>query len=163
MTVIARIVRAWETGTTLLLLPALAALVAVDVALRYLFSLPLQWGSDVKELLLLLLLLVTAGLPGTSLAGEHIRVGLLDSRLPEGARRVAATLRHALAGAVMLFVAHAVASLAADMFRYGDRAEMIATPFWPVAAAVAVFALLSALAEFARAALPRKDPASWTR
>lgn len=161
MNTVTRILRAWESGATLLLLPALAALVAVDVALRYLFSLPLQWGSDVKELLLLLL--VTAGLPGTSLAAEHIRVGLLDDWLPAGAQRVAAVVRHGLAGAVMLFVAYAVAGLASDMFRYGDRAEMIAIPFWPVAAIVAACALLSALAEFARAAMARREPASWTR
>lgn len=161
MTAIARILRGWESCTSLILLPALAALVAVDVALRYLFGLPLQWGSDVKELLLLLL--VTAGLPGTSLAAEHIRVGLLDQWLPGGAQRLAAFLRHALAGVVMIFVAYAVDSLAADMLRYGDRAEMIAIPFWPVAGAVAVFALLSALAEFARAALTWKDPAPWIR
>lgn len=160
MTAIARLLRAWETCATLVLLPALAALVAVDVALRYLFSLPLQWGSDVKELLLLLL--VTAGLPGTSLAAEHIRVGLLDDRLKPRAQRGAERVRHGLAGAVMLFVAYAVAGLAADMFRYGDRAELIAIPFWPVAAAVAVFALLSALAEFLRAAMAGKDPDSWT-
>lgn len=159
MTALARILRAWEAGTTFLLLPALAALVTVDVILRYLFSLPFQWGSDVKELLLLLL--VTAGLPGTSLAAEHIRVGLFDDRLPDRARSGADMARHALAGAVMLFVAYAVAGLAADMFRYGDRAEMIAVPYWPVAAAVAIFALLSALAEFARAIMVRRDPALW--
>lgn len=160
MSTFARILRAWETGATLILLPALCALVVVDVVLRYLFSLPLQWGSDVKELLLLML--VTAGLPGTSLAGEHIRVGLLDERLPKRVQRGAERLRHLLAGTVMLVVAYSVAQLASDMFRYADRAEMIAIPLWPVAAAVAAFALLSAMAEFLRAATAGMDPASWT-
>lgn len=145
-----RLIAGWEAWVVYLLLPALAALVAGDVALRYAFNLPLQWGSDVKKLMLLLV--VTAGLPATSLAGQHIRVALFDDHLPPRVRRLSARLRHLVTGIVAAVIAYATADLALDMHRYGDRAEMINIPFAPMAALVALSATLSAIAEFARAA-----------
>lgn len=144
-----RIIGFWEGWGVYLLLPLLAGLVALDIALRYLFNVPLQWGSDVKELLLLAV--VTIGLPGTSLSDQHIRVALIDGWLSPNGRRIWATARHLLTGIVALLIAYAVGDLAWDMFRFGDRAEMINIPFWPIAACVAVSAGLSALAEFGRA------------
>lgn len=144
-----RVIEFWEGWAVYLLLPALAALVAGDAALRYFLNVPLQWGSDVKELLLLIV--VTAGLPATSLAGQHIRVGLFDDYLPVPVKRLAMTVTHILSGLVAVVIAYAVADLALDMQRYGDRAEMIDIPFAPIAALVAFAATLSAFAEFARA------------
>ena len=147
-----RLIDVWEAWVVYLLLPALAALVAGDVALRYLFNTPLQWGSDVKELMLLVV--VTAGLPATSLADQHIRVALFDDFLPPRIRRGSTVLRHLVTGAVGVVIAWATTELALDMYRYGDRAEMIDIPFAPIAALVAFSAALSALAEFARAFAP---------
>lgn len=145
-----RIVDFFEGWITYIVLPGLALLVAGDVVFRYVLNLPLRWGNDVKELLLLLV--VIAGLPGVSLANQHIRVGLLDG-LFKGRRveRVWTSLRHILTGLVALAIAYAVALLALDMARYGDRAEMVDIPFWPFAAFIAFAAALSALAEFMRA------------
>jgi TRAP-type C4-dicarboxylate transport system permease small subunit len=147
-----RVVDLWEGWIVYLLLPALTLLVAADVALRYGFNTPLRWGSDVKELMLLLV--VTAGLPATSLAGQHIRVSLFENRLDARVRLQAARVRHALTGLVASAVTYATYSLMLDVYRYGDRAEMIAIPFAPIAALVTVSAALSALAEFARAVHP---------
>lgn len=153
-----RIIAFWEGWGVWLLLPGLAALVAGDVAMRYFLNLPLQWGANVKSLLLLLVM--TAGLGGTSLHDQHIRVVLFDERLPPRTRRLLARLRHLLTALVALAVTWALADLAADMHRYGDRAEMIAIPLAPVAALAAVAAALSALAELARALHPLPpDPA----
>lgn len=143
-----------ESWITYLVLPALALLVAVDVVFRYALNLPLRWGTDVKELLLLLV--VVAGLPGVSLANQHIRVGLLDEFFKGRVERVWLAIRHGLTGLVALAIAYAVARLALDMWRYGDRAEMIDIPFWPFAVFVALAAALSALAEFYRAFRPIK-------
>jgi TRAP-type C4-dicarboxylate transport system permease small subunit len=141
-----RLVDAFEGWITYIVLPALALLVAGDVVFRYVLNLPLRWGNDVKELLLLLV--VVAGLPGVSLASQHIRVGLLDGVFKG---RVWTSLRHILTGLVAAAISYAVALLALDMARYGDRAEMINIPFWPFAAFIAFAAGLSALAEFIRA------------
>ena len=144
-----RLVDVLEGWVTYVVLPALALLVGIDVVFRYALNLPLLWGNDVKELLLLLV--VIAGLPGVSLADQHIRVGLLDPWFAGRAGRLWTSLRHGLTGLVALAVAFAAALLAFDMVRYGDRAEFIDIPFWPFAAFVALSAALSAVAEFYRA------------
>jgi len=151
-----RIVDFFEGWATYAALPALALLVAVDVVLRYVLNLPLRWGNDVKELLLLAV--VVAGLPGVSLADQHIRVGLLDGLIRGRAGRAWRGIRHLLTGLVALAIAYAASLLAIDMSRYGDRAEMIDIPFWPFAVLVALAAGLSAIAEFVRAARPLDRP-----
>jgi TRAP-type transport system small permease protein len=152
-----RVIDIWEGWVVFILLPALALLVVGDVVLRYGFNMPLRWGADVKELMLLLV--VTAGLPATSLAGQHIRVGLLDDRLGAGMRRFAARARHAVTAVIALVVAYATLALSLDMHRYGDRAEMINIPFAAIAALVTISAALSALAEVARALHPLPEGA----
>lgn len=147
-----RAIRLTEAVGIWLLLPALALLVAGDVGLRYALNLPLQWGNDVKKLLLLGVM--TFGLAGTSLSNQHIRVVLFDEHLPAGLRRWLGRLRHLLAGVVAVVGAWALADLAVDMHRYGDRAEMVAIPLAPVAALAMLAAALSALAEFARVLSP---------
>jgi TRAP-type C4-dicarboxylate transport system permease small subunit len=131
------------------LLPALVLLVAADVVLRYFLHLPLRWGNDVKELMLLTI--VVAGLPMVSFEDQHIRVGLLDGLFKGPIGRLWISLRYALTGAIALLVGYAASRLAADMASYGDVAEMVAIPFWPFAAFVAAAAFLSAVAEFVRA------------
>jgi TRAP-type C4-dicarboxylate transport system permease small subunit len=152
-----RVVDFLEGWVAYLLLPGLALLVGTDVVLRYVLNLPLRWGNDVKELLLLLV--VVGALPGVSLADQHIRVGLLDRLFRNRAGRLWVALRHLLTGLVASAIAYAVLLMALDMYRYGDRAEMIAISFWPFAGFVTLAAALSALAEFTRAlrALQKDD------
>jgi len=152
---LSRIIGLWEGWAAYIILPALTILVGVDVALRYLFNLPLQWGSDVKELMLLLV--VTAGLPGTSLANQHIRVALFDDRMSSRAKNAWSLLRHLFTAVAALFIGHAVFNLMLDMYRYGDRAEMINIPFWPIGLLVTIAVILSVLAELARAAALIRD------
>ncbi|TKT82999.1 TRAP transporter small permease [Aquamicrobium sp. LC103] len=144
-----RIIAFVEGWAAYLVLPGLAILVTADVVLRYVLNLPLRWGNDVKELLLLLV--VVAALPGVSMDDQHIRVGLLDKLFRGKAGRLWVTIRHMLTGLVGIVIAYAVLLLAQDMHRYGDRAELIAISFWPFAAFVVFSAALSALAEFIRA------------
>jgi len=146
---LSRIIGLWEGWAAYILLPALAVLVGMDVASRYLFNLPFQWGSDVKELMLLLV--VTAGLPGTSLANQHIRVALFDDRMSPRAKNAWGLARHLLTAIAALFIGYAVLNQTLDMYRYGDRAEMIDIPFWPIALLVTIAVVLSVLAELARA------------
>ncbi|HTV69964.1 MAG TPA: TRAP transporter small permease [Rhizobiaceae bacterium] len=153
-----RFIAFFEGWVVYIVLPALALLVTADVILRYVLNLPLQWGNDVKELLLLLV--VVAGLPGVSHDDQHIRVGLLDNVLPRRVYRAWSTVRHILTALVAAVIAYAVTDLAFDMARYGDGAEMIAIPFWPFAAFVAAAAALSAVAELLRAITPHKKPAT---
>ncbi len=145
-----RLIAAFDGWVVYLLLPALVILVSADVAFRYFLNIPLRWGNDVKELMLLVI--VVAGLPMVSLEDQHIRVGLLDRFFQGRIGRLWTVARHALTGLAALAVAYAAARLAMDMSKYGDGAEMIDIPFWPFAAFVAAAALVSCVAEFIRAA-----------
>lgn len=151
-----RLVAAWEALASRVLLPLLLLLVGADVALRYVFNAPLAWGTDVKELLLLLV--VTAGLAGNSLADEHIRVSLFEERMPPRAQRAFARIRHALTAVALMLLAWSLAALALDMREFGERAENVPIPFWPLAALVALSAALAAAAELSRLALPGTAP-----
>lgn len=137
-----------EGWTAYVLLPALVLLVTADVSLRYLFNAPLAWGTDVKKLLLLLVM--TAGLAGTSLADEHIRVTLVEEQFSAAVRRAFSVLRHALTAVLLVLLGWSVVVLARDMHTFGERAEFVDIPFWPLAALAAASALLAAAAELGR-------------
>ncbi|TPW30628.1 TRAP transporter small permease [Pararhizobium mangrovi] len=83
--VVARIL---EGVSCYFLLPALVALVTVDVVLRYAFNSPLSWALEASSYLLLLFFLF--GLLESVRGGAHIRVDLLVSFLSRGVRRAVA-------------------------------------------------------------------------
>lgn len=143
-----KLIAFWEGWAAYVLLPALALLVTADVALRYVFNAPLAWGTDAKELLLLVVM--TAGVAGTSWADEHIRVTLVEERLSPGLQRAFGVLRRLMSAALLGLLAGAMGLLALDMREFGERAEFIAVPLWPLAALAAASALLAALAELVR-------------
>lgn len=143
-----KLIAFWEGWAAYVLLPALALLVTADVSLRYVFNAPLAWGTDVKELLLLLVM--TVGLAGTSWADEHIRVTLVEERLSPSLQRGFTMLRRLLTATLLALLAWAMAVLALDMREFGERAEFVAIPFWPLAALAATSALLAAVVEVVR-------------
>lgn len=143
-----RIIALWEGLAAYVVLPLLALVVTADVALRYVFNAPLVWGTDVKELILLIV--VTGGFAGVSLAGEHIRVTLVEERMGVRARTVFTVIRHALTAIITGIIAYALIQLTLDMATYGERAEMIAIPYWPFAALMAFSAAMAALVEIIR-------------
>lgn len=145
-----KLIALWEGWAAYVLLPALALLVTADVSLRYVFNAPLAWGTDVKELLLLLVM--TVGLAGTSWADEHIRVTLVEERLSPALQRGFTILRRLLTATLLALLAWAMAVLAVDMREFGERAEFVAIPFWPLAALAATSALLAAVVEVVRLA-----------
>lgn len=145
-----KLIALWEGWAAYVLLPALALLVTADVSLRYVFNAPLAWGTDVKELLLLLVM--TVGLAGTSWADEHIRVTLVEERLSPALQRGFTILRRLLTATLLALLAWAMAVLALDMREFGERAEFVAIPFWPLAALAATSALLAAVVEVVRLA-----------
>jgi TRAP-type C4-dicarboxylate transport system permease small subunit len=145
---VSRIIALWEGLAAYVVLPLLALIVTADVALRYIFNAPLVWGTDVKELILLIV--VTAGFAGVSLAGEHIRVTIVEERVGVKARTVFTIIRHALTAIVTGAIAYALVQLTLDMATYGERAEMVAIPYWPFAALMAFSAGISAIVEIVK-------------
>jgi TRAP-type C4-dicarboxylate transport system permease small subunit len=145
---VSRIIALWEGLAAYVVLPLLALIVTADVALRYIFNAPLFWGTDVKELILLIV--VTAGFAGVSLAGEHIRVTIVEERVSVKALTVFTIIRHALTAIVTGAITYALVQLTLDMATYGERAEMVAIPYWPFAALMAFSAVISTIVEIVK-------------
>jgi len=110
-------------------LPALMAIVTLDVILRYVFNSPLPWGRDVNGLLLLIT--IFSALPHAWDRGYHIRMEVFYSRLKGRARNwadvvtgVAGILFFALMGTQALRFAPYMAAT-------GETGEELLLPVWP--------------------------------
>ena len=110
-------------------MPALVALVTLDVALRYVFNAPLQWGRDANGLLLLMTLF--CAFPHAWDRAYHIRMEVLYIRLPDAGRRGVDVLA-SVAGIVGFgFMGGQGARFVPFMFRTGETGEDLSLPLWP--------------------------------
>ena len=117
-------------------LPALFALVTLEVVLRYLFNAPLQWSRDANGLLLLITLF--SALPHAWDRGFHIRMEIIHARLSPRWRSVADVLS-ALAGFVFFSLLSAQALLFARyMYVTTETGEDLNAQLWPFMVFVAV-------------------------
>lgn len=123
-------------------LPALLALVTLEVVLRYVFNSPLQWSRDTNGLLLLVTLF--SALPRAWDQGYHIRMEIIYSRMPPRWRSVADVLS-ALAGFVFFALLAAQAVIFSRyMLMTDETGEDLNAPFWPFMMYVAICALVFA-------------------
>lgn len=117
-------------------LPALLALVTLEVVLRYVFNAPLQWSRDANGLLLLITLF--SALPHAWDRGFHIRMEILHARMSERWRRVADVLS-ALAGLVFFSLLTAQAVIFTRyMLLTTETGEDLNAPLWPFMVFVAL-------------------------
>ena len=121
-------------------LPALLALVTLEVVLRYGFNSPLHWGRDVNGLLLLITLFST--LPHAWDRGFHIRMEIVHRRL-RGHWRSLADAISALAGLVFFgLMSIQAVRFARYMFVTGETGEDLSVALWPFMVYVAVCGLV---------------------
>lgn len=131
-------------------LPALVALVTLDVTLRYVFDAPLQWARDANGLLLLIALFCS--LPHAWDRAYHIRMEVFYDRLPERSRRRVNVLS-AVAGIVVFgFMAVQGARFVPFMIHTGETGEDLALPIWPAMAILAFCALVMVVRLFSNPA-----------
>lgn len=132
------------------MMPALVALVTLDVALRYLFNAPLQWGRDVNGLLLLLT--VFCALPHAWDRAYHIRMEVFYLRL-SGARRRTVDVLASVAG-IIVFGLMAVqgARFVPFMIATGETGEDLEAPLWPFMAILSACAAVMVTRVFANPA-----------
>ena len=121
-------------------LPALFALVTLEVVMRYLFNAPLQWSRDTNGLLLLITLF--SALPHAWDRGYHIRMEIIHSRLSARWRSFADVLS-ALAGFCFF------ALLTVQAFRFSrymfvttETGEDLDAPLWPFMVFVAICGII---------------------
>jgi len=121
-------------------LPALFALVTLEVVLRYAFNAPLQWSRDANGLLLLITLF--SALPRAWDHGYHIRMEIIHARMSQQWRSLADVLS-ALAGFVFFSLLSAQALLFSRyMFLTSETGEDLDAPLWPFMVFVAICGII---------------------
>ena len=110
-------------------MPALVALVTLDVALRYLFNAPLQWGRDVNGLLLLMT--IFCALPRAWDRASHIRMEVFYIRLSSARRRGVDVLASVAGIVVFGLMAVQGARFVPFMIGTGETGEDLDLPLWP--------------------------------
>ena len=121
-------------------LPALLALVTLEVVLRYGFNSPLQWSRDVNGLLLLITLFST--LPHAWDRGYHVRMEIVHRRL-RGRWRSVADAVSALTGLVFFgLMSIQAVRFARYMFVTGETGEDLGMVLWPFMVFVAICGLV---------------------
>jgi len=110
-------------------MPGLVILVTVDVALRYLFNAPLQWGRDVNGLLLLMT--IFCALPHAWDRGYHIRMEVFYIRLSSARRRGVDVLASVAGIVVFGLMGVQGARFVPFMIGTGETGEDLDLPLWP--------------------------------
>jgi len=110
-------------------LPALMALVTLDVVLRYVFNSPLPWGRDVNGLLLLIT--VFSALPHGWDRGYHIRMEVFYNRFGRRARGVADVATGVLGILFFAFMGIQALRFTPYMAATTETGEDLLLPVWP--------------------------------
>ena len=145
-----RLIKLWEErADTVLGLAAgailflMMTLTFVDVVMRYLFTRPVRGGTEITELMLLVL--IFAGLPLVSHADEHVTMDFIDKWLPARVTAHLARAVHIICAAVMLFLAWQVWLKAGKIGAVGDQGEVTQVLRIPIAGFVYFMAVMVAL------------------
>ena len=132
------------------ILLAMMLLTFVDVVARYVFNRPVSGAFEVTELLLLVL--IFAGLPLVSYAGEHAVMDFVDRLLgPRGQRLLQGAVE--LLGAALMFGLAWLLWLKADrIWAYRDATDVLRILYGPFVYFMALMVGLTGLIHIYRAA-----------
>lgn len=121
----------------------------VDVVLRYVFNRPLRGGFEVTELMLLVL--IFAGLPLVTHAGEHVTMDLIDRWLGASARNALTRLMEAVSAVLMFALTWFMWIKATRVAGYGDTTDVLRIVVAPFVYFMVAMILLSGLIHLYRA------------
>ena len=130
----------WIAGASLF---GMMALTFVDVLSRKLLDNSIPGSLEVTELLMFGV--IFAGLPLTSLRGEHVMFDLLDHFLADALKRVQGMLSHLICVALLAGGAWLVFVRAGRTSEQGDITAQLALPLAPWQYGAALMILLTAL------------------
>jgi TRAP-type C4-dicarboxylate transport system permease small subunit len=122
---------------------AMMSLTFVDVVARYVFNRPIRGAFEVTELLLLVL--IFAGLPLVSHAGEHVSMDFIDRWLAPAGRGFLNRLMNLFVAALMFFMAWQLTLKAARISSYGDSTDVLRIVYGPFVYFSAAMVVLTGL------------------
>ncbi len=133
----------------------LVVLVTLDVALRYVFNAPLQWGRDANGLLLLITLF--CALPHAWDRAYHIRMEVFYVRLSATRRRGIDVLASVTGVVVFGLMAVQAARFVPFMMGTGETGEDLDLPLWPFMGILSFCAFVMTLRVFGNPATMHDD------
>jgi TRAP-type C4-dicarboxylate transport system permease small subunit len=108
---------------------AMMLLTTVDVVARYVFNRPLRGAFEVTELLLVVL--IFAGLPLVSFAGEHAVMDFVDRVLGRRAQVALERVVQAVSAALMFLLTWLVWGKADRVWAYRDATDVLRVVYGP--------------------------------
>jgi len=108
---------------------AMMLLTTVDVVARYVFNRPLRGAFEVTELLLVVL--IFAGLPLVSFAGEHAVMDFVDRVLGRRAQGALERVVQAVSATLMFLLAGLVWGKADRVWAYRDATDVLRVVYGP--------------------------------
>jgi TRAP-type transport system small permease protein len=125
---------------SMVVLPAMALIITVDVGARYFFNAPLPWGEEVNGLLLFLVLMLSMTFAWDQ--GRHIRMELVYVHL-RGRWRLLADVATGVTGIVFFGFLGVQSFRDIDyMRRTNEATEVLQVPLWPFRALLTVISLV---------------------
>lgn len=128
--------RAWERRADAVLGVAASAilfcmmmLTFVDVIARYIINRPVRGAFEITELMLLVL--IFAGLPLVTHAGEHVTMDLIDRLLGARVRGLLDRFIELLCAGLMFFLTWQMLLKAGKIAGYGDTTDILRIPVAP--------------------------------
>ncbi len=131
---------------------SMMTLTFVDVVLRYVFNRPLRGGFELTELMLLVL--IFAGLPLVTHAGEHVTMDLIDRFLGPRLRALQLRLTELASAGLMFGLTWLMWLKAGKIAAYGDTTDILRIPVGPFVYFMTAMILVSGLVHLFRAAFP---------
>jgi len=125
------------------ILMLMMCLTFVDVVARYVFNRPLRGAFEITELTLLVL--IFAGLPLVTHAGEHVTMDLIDRFLGPRGRRFMGRLVEVICAALMFLLAWLMWIKAGRVAGYGDTTDVLRIAVGPFVYFMTAMILLSGL------------------
>jgi TRAP-type C4-dicarboxylate transport system permease small subunit len=124
----------------------------VDVVMRYVFNRPLRGGFELTELMLLVL--IFAGLPLVTHAGEHVTMDLIDRMIGARLRAVFDRMVELVCAGLMFVLTWLMWLKAGTIAGYGDTTDILRIPVGPFVYFMTAMILVSGLVHLFRAAFP---------
>ncbi len=131
---------------------SMMTLTFVDVVMRYVFNRPLRGGFELTELMLLVL--IFAGLPLVTHAGEHVTMDLIDRFVGPRLRALQFRLVELACAGLMFFLTWLMWRKAGTIAGYGDTTDILRIPVGPFVYFMTAMILVSGLVHLFRAASP---------
>jgi TRAP-type C4-dicarboxylate transport system permease small subunit len=140
------------SGTVLFLMMCVTA---VDVAGRYLFSMPLAGGFELTELMLAAL--IYCGLPLVSKRREHIVIDTFDPLMSKPVKRGLDVFADIVCSLTLAGIGFLIFRRAVRVAEYGDTTSVLKLPLAPLAYAMGTMIVVTALIHLWLIFVPHAD------